>query len=155
MRLAAALAVLALATASVAGGEAWAQAASPVYDQTCAMCHQRGGAGAPGAFPRLAGRAGALAALPAGRKMMISTVVFGMSGAVEADKQTIHGMMPALVQLNDAQVAQALSYIASLDGKKARPFTAAEVAAVRAQGRLTPAQVNAMAHDPALAKAAP
>ncbi len=157
MRPAAVRAVLVLAVSGLglAGGEAGAQTSSPVYDLNCAICHQKGGAGAPGAFPRLAGRAGALAALPSGRRLLISTVLFGMSGALEAGGQTIHGLMPPLAQLNDAQVAEALNYIASLEGRKPRAFTAGEVAAVRSQGRLTPAQVNAMARDDAPAKVAP
>lgn len=127
---------------------------SAVFDQTCALCHQAGGVGAPGQFPRLAGRAGALARLPAGRRLMISAVLDGSVGRIQADHQTIVGVMPGFGQLTDAQVCEALNYIASLDGGTVRPFTPAEVAAVRAHP-LTPNEVNALARDPAIEAAAP
>ena len=142
--------------AALGGAATSAQAqSSAVYDQNCAMCHQRAGAGVPGAFPRLAGRAGALAALPAGRSVMISTVLFGMSGKVQADGQPVSGMMPSFGSLSDAQISEALNYVAHLNGKTPRAFTPAEVAAVRAKPTLTPAQVNALARAPALVAAAP
>ena len=132
-----------------------AQASSPAYDQNCAMCHQGAGVGVPGAFPRLAGRAGALAGLPSGRALMISTVLYGMSGKLQVGGQPLSGLMPSFGQLSNAQVSEALNYIAHLQGKTPRAFTPAEVAAVRARPALTPAQVNALARDPVLAKAAP
>jgi mono/diheme cytochrome c family protein len=126
-----------------------------VFDQTCAICHQAGGVGAPGEFPRLAGRAGAMARLPAGRRLMIAAVLNGSIGRVQADHQTIMGVMPGFFgQLTDVQVCEALNYIASLDGSSALPFTPAEVAAVRAHP-LTPNEVNALARDPIIEAAAP
>ncbi len=156
-RLAATLALAAAAGLAASGvaPAAGASASSAVYDQTCAMCHQLGGTGVPGAFPRLAGRAGALAALPAGRGVMISAVLYGVSGRLPVDGQTIVGFMPSFGQLTDAQIAEALDYVAHLDGKTPRPFTAAEIAAARAAPALTPAQVNALARDPSLLAAAP
>jgi mono/diheme cytochrome c family protein len=138
-----------------AGTAARAQASSAVYDQNCAICHQRAGAGVPGAFPQLAGRAGALAGLPSGRVMMISAVLFGMSGRLQVDGQPIVGLMPSFAQLNDRQVSEALNYVAHLDGARPRPFTPAQVAAIRGASALSPAQVNALARDPVLARAAP
>ena len=127
---------------------------SAIFDQTCALCHQSGGVGAPGQFPRLAGRAASLARLPAGRRLMIAAVLDGSIGRVQADHQTIVGVMPGFGQLTDTQVCEALNYIASLDGGSAPPFTPDEVAAVRAHP-LTPNEVNAMARDPAIEAAAP
>ena len=138
----------------LAGFTARAAPSSAVFDQTCALCHQAGGVGAPGQFPRLAGRAAALARLPAGRRLMIAAVLDGSIGHVQADHQTIVGVMPGFGQLTDAQVCEALNYIASLDGGSAPPFTPAEVAAVRAHP-LTPNEVNVMARDPAIEAAAP
>jgi mono/diheme cytochrome c family protein len=131
-----------------------APASSAVFDQTCALCHQAGGVGAPGQFPRLAGRAGALARLPQGRRLMIAAVLDGIVGRIQADHQAVVGVMPAFGQLSDAQVCSALDYIASLGGGSARPFTPAEVAAVRA-APMTPGEVNALARDPALEAVAP
>ncbi|MBV8684966.1 MAG: cytochrome c [Caulobacteraceae bacterium] len=133
-----------------------AQAAPPsaVFDQTCAICHQAGGVGAPGEFPRLAGRAASLARFPLGRRLMIAAVLNGSIGRVQADHQTIMGVMPAFNQLTDVQACEALNYIASLDGGSAPPFTPAEVAAVRAHP-MSPNEVNALARDPTVEAAAP
>jgi len=131
------------------------EAQSTVYDANCAICHQAAGAGVPGSFPRLAGRAGALAALPDGRRVMISTVLYGMTGRLQVEGQTIVGLMPSFAALSDVEISEALNYVAHLEGKPPPRFTAAEIATLRAQPPLTPAQVNALARDPALAKAAP
>ena len=147
--------VLAALGMSSAGTYAEARDSSVVYDGNCAICHQKAGAGVPGAFPHLAGRTGALAALPSGRVVMIATVLFGMSGRLQVDGQPVVGLMPSFGQLSDAEIAETLNYVAQLDGKTPRPFTAAEVAAVRAGSALSPSQVNALARDPILAKAAP
>ncbi len=140
---------------ALAKTSAQARDSSVVYDGNCAICHQKAGAGVPGAFPHLAGRAGALAMLPPGRVVMISTVLFGMSGRLQVDGQPVVGLMPSFGQMNDVEIAEALNYVAHLDGKAPRAFTAAEVAAVRAGQALSPSQVNALARDPVLAKAAP
>ena len=52
-----------LAAALLAATPAFADGAA-VFDANCAFCHQGGGVGVPGQFPRLAGRAGAIAAKP-------------------------------------------------------------------------------------------
>jgi mono/diheme cytochrome c family protein len=119
------------------------------------VCHQAAGAGVPGSFPRLAGRAGALADLPAGRKLMMSAVLDGIAGKLQADGQTVVGVMPPLAQLSDADIAAVLNYVGHLDHRSPKAFTAAEVAAIRAQPALSSAEVNALAKDPALVKAAP
>ena len=85
---------------------------------------------------------------------MIAAVLNGSIGRVQADHQTIMGVMPGFSQLTDAQVCEALNYIASLDRGSAPPFTLAEVAAMRAHP-MTPNEVNALARDPAIEAAAP
>ncbi len=132
-----------------------AEAQSAVYDANCAICHQAAGAGVPGSFPRLAGRAGALAALPAGRNLMILAALNGMTGKLQADGQSIMGLMPSFGALSDAEISEALNYVAHLEGKTPRRFTPAEVAAARARPALSPSEVNALARDPVLARAAP
>ena len=134
-------------SAGVAGGT--------LYDAQCSVCHQSAGAGVPGSFPRLAGRAGALANLAAGRNLMISAVLYGMAGKVQLDGQTIVGVMPPLAQLSDADIAAVLNYVAHLDHRAPKPFTAAEVAEIRGHSVLTSSEVNALAVDAALVKAAP
>lgn len=145
------LAAALLASSAVAA----APVGKDVFDGNCALCHQAGGAGAPGMFPRLAGRAGPLARTPEGRRLMILAALNGMSGRIEADRAPIVGVMPGFGGLSDAEIAAALDYIVGLGGGAgARPFTPAEVAAARAQA-LTPAEVNALANAPAIRAAAP
>jgi cytochrome c553 len=122
-----------LLTATVAeaadGAEAW---------KRCAACHLADGEGVPGAFPRLAGRMHDAAASEAGRAYLILTVTAGVMGPIDVDGKTIRGIMPAQAGLSDADVAAVLNHAAALpgpDGKapaSVKPFTAAEVAAVKA-----------------------
>ncbi len=111
------------------GGAAW---------KRCAACHLASGQGVPGAFPRLAGRLSGAAASEAGRAYLILTVTAGVIGPVHVDGKTIRGIMPAQAGLTDADVAAVLNYAAALPGadgkalKPIKPFTAAEVAAVKA-----------------------
>ena len=93
--------------------------------------------------------------MPAGRKLLICAVLYGMSGKLQADEQTILGAMPPLAQLSDADIASILTYVSGLEHGSARAFTAAEVAAIRSQAPLTSADVNALARDPELVQVAP
>jgi mono/diheme cytochrome c family protein len=146
---------LGLGLALTVSGARAAPPASAVFDDTCAMCHQRGAVGAPGQFPRLAGRAGALARLPLGRRLLIAAALYGMAGRIVADHQAIVGVMPGFgQQLSDADICKALNYVASLDGGSAPAFTPAEVAAVRAHP-MSPGEVNALARDPLVEATAP
>ncbi|MBU6166613.1 MAG: c-type cytochrome [Alphaproteobacteria bacterium] len=102
----------------------------------CAMCHQAGGEGLAGQFPRLAGRAAAIAGAPAGRRYLVRVVLHGMAGPIEVEGTRIAGVMPGMASLSDADIAAVLSHAISL-GKPARPprpVTPAEVAAVRGEG---------------------
>jgi mono/diheme cytochrome c family protein len=105
----------------------------------CAMCHQAGGEGLAGQFPRLAGRAAAIAQSPEGRRYMARVVLNGMSGPIEVEGAPVTGVMPGMASLSDAEIADVLSHALTL-GKPARPakaFKAAEIAAVRAEGRVS------------------
>ena len=138
--------LVAAVLAALAAGSARAQGLD-VYRTHCAICHQAGGVGAPGAFPRLAGRVGPLARDPGGRALLTAVVLNGMSGKLEADGQTIVGLMPSFGQLPDADIAAVLNYLAGLGPRPPAPFTDAEVAAARAKGRLTPVEVNQLARS--------
>jgi len=130
MLVRAVLAALLIASPAVAGdgAEAW---------KRCSACHLADGKGVPGAFPRLAGRLHEAAASEAGRAYLVLTVTAGLMGPVDVDGKTIRGFMPAQAGLTNEEVAAVLNYAAALpgpDGKIAtpvRPFTAAEVEAVR------------------------
>ncbi len=148
------LRLLSLGLALVAGSAfrtaAVAQTAShsAVFDANCSMCHQLDAAGVPGQFPRLAGRAGKIAATDAGRNYLERVVLFGMIGGITVDDAPIvGGVMPSFASLSDQDLADALDYIASLDdsGKlqwKGAPFKPADIAKARADKTLSPAQVH-------------
>jgi cytochrome c553 len=130
MRAAILAAMLASAPAAAdEGAAAW---------KRCAACHLANGQGVPGSFPRLAGRLHGAAASEAGRAYLILTVTAGVMGPADIDGKTIRGIMPAQAGLTDADVAAVLNYAAALPGSDGKaltpikPFTAAEVAVVKA-----------------------
>lgn len=121
---------------------------STVFDTNCSMCHQLGAAGVPGQFPRLAGRAGKIAATAAGRGYLERVVLFGMIGGITVDGTSIvGGVMPSFASLSDQDLADALDYIVSLDdsGKlqwRDGVFKPADIAGARAGKPLSPSQVH-------------
>ncbi|HUI58811.1 MAG TPA: cytochrome c [Steroidobacteraceae bacterium] len=118
-----------------------------MYDSTCALCHQKAGAGLPGQFPRLAGRAAAIALSPGGSRYLIEVVLFGMTGKVSVDGTPIVGVMPSFTTLSDEKIASVLEYVTRLGGKQKRKpplITPEAVANVRKAHPLTPAEVRAM-----------
>jgi len=133
-----------LAVLSSASWALSAHAAEPgrVYDANCAMCHQKAGAGLAGQFPRLAGRAGAIAKTPAGRRYLAQVTLFGMAGKVEVDGTQIIGVMPGFALLSDADLASALNYVIGL-GTKGVAIKAADLKSVRNGEQLSPTQVRA------------
>ena len=153
VRVGPALAAAFAVTLGLASG-VHAETAAKIYDQNCSVCHQAGGMGMSGTYPRLAGRASAIASLPQGRRAMISAVLYGMAGSLTVDGNRIVGVMPSFSQLGDGDIAQVLTYVSHLNGGKPKPFTPGEVAAFR-HPPLTSADTNGLAKDPALAKAAP
>jgi mono/diheme cytochrome c family protein len=101
-----------------------------IYSQNCMMCHQSGGAGLPGQFPRLAGRAASIASSRDGRSYLVDVLTFGLSGSITVDGQSIVGFMPAFKSISDEDVAVVLSYVSTLGNSssgRSKPFTADEV----------------------------
>jgi mono/diheme cytochrome c family protein len=112
-----------------------------LFSQNCALCHQSGAVGVAGQFPRLAGRIGPLSRTPRGRAYLIDVLTYGMAGQIVVDGQQIIGVMPALA-LDDESAAAVLAYLQSLGKPPPKPFTAAEVAAQRAQPHKTSSEVR-------------
>lgn len=144
-RVAAALAagVLGLPASAAADG-------AKTYAAQCSVCHQVGGIGQAGVYPRLAGRAPEMAKTPGGRKLMVAAALFGMAGKLEVDGQSLMGVMPGFAsKMTDAEIAEVLTYVAGLGakagGKPAAAFAAPEVAQARAGPKLSPTGVNALA----------
>lgn len=109
------------------------------YLARCSMCHQAGAQGLPGQFPRLAGRAGEIAAAPEGRRYLARVALWGLYGPIEVEGKPINGMMPGVAATSDAEIADVLNHLIAV-GKTAKPakaFKPAEIAAVRAEGRVS------------------
>ncbi len=132
----------AAATALLLGSAHAAAAPKTVYLARCSMCHQANGEGLAGQFPRLAGRAAAIAQKPEGRNYLARVVLHGMYGSISVDGQSITGLMPSMVAMTDAEIADALNHAITLGkpAKAATPFKAAEIALVRAQGKVSSSQ---------------
>ncbi|HEX7874320.1 MAG TPA: cytochrome c [Sphingobium sp.] len=110
----------------------------------CSMCHQTTGAGLPGTFPRLAGRAAQIASSPDGRAYLVKVLANGLYGPITVDGKAISGMMPGMGTMSDQDIADVLNYAVALKkvGKPAL-YTAAEVAKVRADGKMSGSAVAA------------
>jgi mono/diheme cytochrome c family protein len=111
-----------------------------VFNNNCAVCHQEGGVGVPGQFPRLAGRVGTIAANPDGRKFLPKLLLSGMSGRVSVDGEQIIGIMPSFDTLSNADIAAVLTYVSGLNHKPAA-FTPAEVKFARGQPKRSPTEM--------------
>ncbi len=124
-------AVLAL-TASASGGPDAGQMSrgEKIYAEKCLMCHQATGQGAPPAFPPLAGSAW----ISGDRTRLIKILCEGLAGTIAVRGQTYSNSMPAQM-LDDAQVADVLTFVGNSWGHAVASFTAAEVAVARAQSR--------------------
>jgi len=134
-----------LAAGLAIGAAGPAEAASngaAIFDNNCALCHQEGGVGVPGQFPRLAGRVGTIAAKPQGRHYLPEVVLNGMSGRIKVDGEDILGLMPSFSGLSDSDIAAVLTFVSGLGNTKAAPFTAKDIAAVRVHA-LSPGAVAA------------
>lgn len=108
-----------------------------VFNTNCALCHQEGGVGVAGQFPRLAGRVGVIATNSEGRKFLPRLLLNGMSGRVIVDGQQILGIMPNFDALSDADIAAVLTYLSGLNHTPV-VFTAAEVKHARGQPKRSP-----------------
>lgn len=117
-----------------------AQSAPKPYAVNCQACHKGDGSGTPGVFPRLNGRLAGAAATKEGRRWLTAVVLHGQSGTITVDGKPIRSAMPAFKRLSDADLAATLNWVA----KGGKPFTAAEIAAGRAEGTKSAAQVGEM-----------
>jgi mono/diheme cytochrome c family protein len=98
----------------------------------CAACHLATGAGVPRTFPPLAGNVLSLSQSAEGRRYLTLVVLKGVSGPLVIDGKTYRGVMPAHGDLDDATIAALLDHVVGKVAKgKARPFSAADIGAVR------------------------
>jgi uncharacterized protein len=100
-----------------------------VYARTCAACHQSNGSGVDGAFPPLDGNA-RVAGDP---EALVKIVLHGLAGPVEVPgKLTVNSLMPPVVGLSDAEIAEVLSFVRHAWSNDAAAVSAEEVGKVRA-----------------------
>lgn len=99
-----------------------------VYARTCAACHQNSGIGVDGAFPPLDGNA-RIAGDPEG---LVKIVLHGLTGPVEVPgKLQVNSLMPPVIGLNDAEIADVLSYVRHSWSNDAAAVNASKVTPVR------------------------
>jgi uncharacterized protein len=99
-----------------------------VYARTCAACHQSTGTGVDAAFPPLDGSKTATGdpAIP------IRIVLHGLTGPVEVPgKPAVNSLMPPVAGLNDAEIADVLSYVRHSWSNDAAPVPTDDVTKVR------------------------
>lgn len=100
-----------------------------VYARTCAACHQSNGSGVDGAFPPLDGNA-RVAGNP---EALIKIVLHGLAGPVEVPgKLAVNSLMPPVVGLSDAEIAEVLSFVRHSWTNDAAAVSAEEAGKVRA-----------------------
>jgi mono/diheme cytochrome c family protein len=137
MRLVIASLVLALMVVE----PAWGESGEMMFNEYCVGCHQVGGTGVPGEYPRLAGRINKIASDPRGRAFLAQLVLTGMSGPIRVDGRKILGLMPNFDNLKDDELAAILSYVVHLEGGKSAGFTPQSLQQARAAAKSTPEQM--------------
>jgi nitrite reductase (NO-forming)/hydroxylamine reductase len=110
------------------------KAGETVYQTVCLACHQADGKGLPGAFPPLAGSDYLLG----DKDRAVGVVVRGLEGEVVVNDVKYNSVMPAMTQLSDQEIADALAYSMNSWGNQGGAVTVAQVAAVRAKAAAEP-----------------
>jgi len=104
------------AVLAVAPAQAASVPGADLYGQRCAVCHQATGNGMPGAFPPLAGSS----VVTGDPHYLARVVLYGLQGRIVVKGQTYSNAMAGLAgDMNDAQIAQVLTYIRSSWGNSA------------------------------------
>jgi nitrite reductase (NO-forming)/hydroxylamine reductase len=133
--------------AEVAGATdsaAQVKAGESVYQTVCLACHQADGKGLPGAFPPLAGSDYLLG----GKDRAIGVVVRGLEGEVVVNGVRYSSVMPAMTQLSDQEIADALTYAMNSWGNAGGAVSVSQVAAVRAQAAGEPKSASSPTQHP-------
>jgi mono/diheme cytochrome c family protein len=103
-----------------------------VYQSVCGLCHQPTGYGVPNVAPPLAESAW----VTGEPERLIRIALHGLYGEIEVNGQKWNLAMPGQGMnplLDDAKLADVLSYVRNAWGNEAAPITAAQIAAVREQ----------------------
>ena len=97
-----------------------------IFQQTCIVCHQATGQGAPPVFPPLAGSDW----IKANRERAIRALCEGLAGPIRVNGAEYNNLMP-VQPLDDPSVADVLTFVFSSWGNAENAVTADEVAKVR------------------------
>ncbi len=106
------------------------QRGAAIYAEKCLLCHQATGLGTPPVFPPLAESEW----FTTKRTAVIKALCEGLAGPISVRGQTYQNVMPPQV-LDDAQVADVLTFAGNSWGNLVGAFSAEEVAKVRATSR--------------------
>ena len=99
-----------------------------VYARTCIACHQPTGMGLPPVFPPIAN-----APIVVGNpELPIKFILQGLMGPITVGGTTYISMMPPVLGVSDAEIADVLTYVRQSFGNKGNPVSADQVKAVRA-----------------------
>jgi nitrite reductase (NO-forming) len=128
------LAAVATASQAAASGtltrEDQIKAGQQLFEGTCSVCHQSNGRGLDGVFPPLA-KSDFLNADP---KRAVNVVLHGLSGKITVNGTPYDSVMPPMTQLDDAGVANIVTYVLNSWDNAGGQISAADVAAVRKSG---------------------
>jgi mono/diheme cytochrome c family protein len=112
----------------VAAGDPGMKAGAAVYADNCSACHGLKGEGQPRLFPQLAGNA---LTLQADATSLIRVVLAGSQGVGTQAAPTTPAMPSLAWRLNDAQVADVLTYVRNTWGNAAPPVAPGAVGKLR------------------------
>ena len=99
----------------------------PPYQAVCSACHQADGQGMPYVFPPLAGSAW----LTGDPETPIRIVLLGLSGEIQVNGTTFNLVMPPPPVMDDARIAEAITYARTNFGNNASAVDAELVKKVR------------------------
>ena len=120
------------------------QGGEKVFQTVCMACHQADGKGLPGMFPPLAGSDYLLG----GKERAVGVVVNGLQGEVVVNGNKFNSVMPAMVQLSDQEIADALTFAMNSWGNAGGTVSASMVAAERARAAKEPKRADSPTQHP-------
>jgi nitrite reductase (NO-forming)/hydroxylamine reductase len=130
--------------AGAAASAAQVESGKKVYEIACMACHQADGKGLPGAFPPLAGSDYLLG----NKDRAVGVVVNGLQGEVVVNNVKFNSVMPAMTQLSDQEIADALTFALNSWGNSGGAVAASQVAAERAKAAATPKKADSPTQHP-------
>jgi mono/diheme cytochrome c family protein len=96
---------------SVAASPGAARPGQAIYEAQCAACHQPDGAGAAGLAPPLRDHLAHYLTTEDGRAYLARILISGMVGPITVDGAPFNGLMPSFAKLDDATLAETISYV--------------------------------------------